>query len=312
MKTVVTGGAGFIGSHLVELLISRGDQVLVVDDFSHGKRENLEFAADSELLTIVDGSILEIELTELLKSYKPEVVFHLAAQIDVRESVAHPLDDAELNILGVIRLAQACVEAGVRKVVHTSSGGAIYGVPKYLPVGEDHPVDPCSPYAASKYAGEIYWNTFANLYGLECTHVAPSNVYGPRQDPHGEAGVVAIFTQALLAGEPTKIFGKGANTRDYVYVKDVARAFQLAAGQIGNKTRINVATGIETSDRQLHSLIARQCGADDSPNQAPVRIGDLPKSALSNERAQRIFGWSPEFSLEQGISETVNYFKRSL
>lgn len=310
MKAVVTGGAGFIGSHLVELLIERGDEAFVIDDFSHGKASNLAFAADSEQLTVISGSILELNLAELFRDIQPDVVFHLAAQIDVRKSVEDPIEDAELNILGVIRVAEAALKSGVRKIIHTSSGGAIYGVPEHFPVTEDFPVNPYSPYAASKFAGETYLNTFSNLYGIECSHIAPSNVYGPRQDPHGEAGVVAIFSQALLNEEPTKIFGEGSNTRDYVYVKDVARAFYMASGSEGNRMRFNIGTSIETSDRELHSRIATACSALDSPTVEPARLGDLPRSALSFDRARRILGWSPEYSLSKGIEETIDYFKQ--
>lgn len=309
MKAVVTGGAGFIGSHLVDLLVKQGDQVVVIDDFSHGRVSNLEFAFASGAVEVINGSILELDLMHLFKVYEPEVVFHLAAQIDVRKSVLDPVRDAELNILGVIRIAQAAAETGVRKIVHTSSGGAIYGAQQDLPIGEDCPVDPHSPYAASKYSGEIYLNTFSNLFDLQCSHIAPSNVYGPRQDPHGEAGVVAIFAQGLLAGAPTKIFGEGTNTRDYVYVKDVVRAFYLAAGPAGNKTRFNIATGIETSDRELHSMIANECNAPDSPKFLPARLGDLSRSALDNRRAQKVLQWEPTYSLSRGIAETVSYFR---
>ncbi|WJZ16864.1 UDP-glucose 4-epimerase [Corynebacterium guangdongense] len=304
MRTLVTGGAGFIGSHLVDLLLSQGHSVVVVDNLSHGKRDNLDGRAE-----LVEADVLDVDFDELLARVKPEVVFNLAAQIDVRHSVADPLHDAETNILSVIRLADAARRNGVRKIVHTSSGGSIYGEPSELPVAEDTVPDPHSPYAASKYAGEIYLNTFRHLYGLECSHIAPANVYGPRQDPHGEAGVVAIFSQALLSGAPTKVFGDGSNTRDYVYVADVARAFLLAAGEVGGGMRFNIGTSVETSDRQLHSLVAAAAGASDEPEYAPARLGDLPRSALSYERAKKVLGWEPEVSIEDGVQATVDYFR---
>lgn len=309
MRTLVTGGAGFIGSHLTDLLIDEGHSVVVVDDLSHGKEENLSRARETGQLTFIQADIRTIDFEELFAEHTPEVVFHLAAQIDVRKSVADPVADAELNILPVIRLADAARKSGVRKIVHTSSGGAIYGEPFQLPVGEDTVPDPYSPYAASKYAGEIYLNTFRHLYGLECSHIAPANVYGPRQDPHGEAGVVAIFSQALLAGQPTKVFGRGDNTRDYIFVGDVVRAFYLAAGDKGGGMRFNVGTSVETSDRQLHSLVAEAAGVPDEPEHAPARLGDLPRSALSYQRARDVLGWEPQVSVAEGVARTVDYFR---
>lgn len=304
MRTLVTGGAGFIGSHLVDLLVSHGHDVVVVDNLSHGTRSNL-----SAPHTFVEADVLDVDFEDLLAEHSPEVVFNLAAQIDVRNSVADPIHDAQTNILSVIRLADAARKHGVRKIVHTSSGGAIYGEPEHLPVSEDTPPDPYSPYAASKYAGEIYLNTFRRLYGLDCSHIAPANVYGPRQDPHGEAGVVAIFAQNLLNGSPTKVFGDGSNTRDYVYVGDVVRAFYLAAGEVGGGQRFNIGTAVETSDRQLHTLVARAAGAADEPEHAPARLGDVPRSALSYERAHQVLGWRPEVSIEEGVARTVDYFR---
>ena len=183
--------------------------------------------------------------------------------------------------------------------------------PEDFPVTEDVPVDPHAPYAASKYAGEVYLNTFRHLYGLDCSHIAPANVYGPRQDPHGEAGVVAIFSQRLLAGEPTKVFGDGGNTRDYVFVGDVVRAFYLASGEKGSGMRFNIGTSVETSDRQLHTLVANAAGATDDPEYAPARLGDVPRSALSYERARAVLGWEPLTSIEDGVAQTVEYFRNN-
>lgn len=241
MRTVVTGGAGFIGSHLVDLLIKEGHEVVVIDNLSRGRLENLSDAEATGKLTFVEADLLDVDFNEFLGTHKPEVIFHLAAQIDVRHSVVDPLHDAETNILSTIRIADAARQHGVRKVVFTSSGGSIYGEPSEFPVDETVPVDPHSPYAASKVSGEIYLNTFRHLYGLDCSHIAPANVYGPRQDPHGEAGVVAIFALRLLGGLDTKVFGDGGNTRDYVYVGDVVRAFYLASGEIGGESASTLA-----------------------------------------------------------------------
>lgn len=311
MRTVVTGGAGFIGSHLVDLLISNGHEVVVIDNLSRGRVENLRDAEATGKLTFVEADLLDVDFNEFLAEHTPEVIFHLAAQIDVRASVADPLHDAETNILSTIRIADAARQHGVRKVVFTSSGGSIYGEPSEFPVSEDIPVDPHSPYAASKVSGEIYLNTYRHLYGLDCSHIAPANVYGPRQDPHGEAGVVAIFSQRLLAGEPTRVFGDGGNTRDYVYVGDVVRAFYLASGEIGGGMRFNIGTSVETSDRQLHTLVAEAAGAQDNPEFAPARLGDVPRSALSFARAKEILGWEPEVDIKQGVSNTVEYFRHN-
>lgn len=304
MRTLVTGGAGFIGSHLVDLLIDEGHQVTVVDNLSHGKESNLNPGA-----VFVHADVRTADYNQLFKEHTPEVVFNLAAQIDVRASVEKPAEDAETNILPLIRLADAAQRHGVRKIVHTSSGGAIYGEPEEFPVSEASPVDPYSPYAASKYAGEVYLNMFRNLYGLECSHIAPSNVYGPRQDPHGEAGVVAIFAQNLLSGKPTRVFGGGTNTRDYVYVGDVVRAFYLAAGDVGGGERFNIGTAVETTDRELHTLVARAAGAPDNPELAPARLGDLPRSALDYSKAKRVLGWEPQVRIDEGVVRTVDYFR---
>ncbi|STC69475.1 NAD-dependent epimerase/dehydratase family protein [Corynebacterium pilosum] len=304
MRTLVTGGAGFIGSHLVDLLIDEGHQVTVVDNLSHGKESNLNPGA-----FFVHADVRTADYNRLFKEHTPEVVFNLAAQIDVRASVEKPVEDAETNILPLIRLADAARRHGVRKIVHTSSGGAIYGEPEEFPVSEASPVDPYSPYAASKYAGEVYLNMFRNLYGLECSHIAPSNVYGPRQDPHGEAGVVAIFAQNLLSGKPTRVFGGGTNTRDYVYVGDVVRAFYLAAGDVGGGERFNIGTAVETTDRELHTLVARAAGAPDNPELAPARLGDLPRSALDYSKAKRVLGWEPQVRIDEGVARTVDYFR---
>ena len=233
MRTLVTGAAGFIGSTLVDRLLADGHTVVGVDDLSSGRSENLGHAERSDEFEFAKADIVDADLTGLLAEPQPEVVFHLAAQISVTRSVDDPQFDSTVNVVGTVRLAEAARRTGVRKVVHTSSGGSIYGTPPSYPTSEQVPVNPASPYAASKVAGEVYLNMFRNLYGLQCSHIAPGNVYGPRQDPHGEAGVVAIFSRALLAGKPTKIFGDGTDTRDYVFVDDVVDAFVKAAGDAG-------------------------------------------------------------------------------
>lgn len=308
MRTFVTGGAGFIGSHLVDQLVMAGHEVAVLDNLSSGRLENISHQTAVEL---VEGDVGDKGLADVVDKLAPEVIFHLAAQIDVRKSVEDPILDAQANILGTINVAEAARKAGVRKIVHTSSGGSIYGAPSEFPVDESFPVDPHSPYAASKLAGEQYLGIYRHLYGMQASFIAPANVYGPRQNPHGEAGVVAIFAENLLRGNPTKIFGGGTNTRDYVYVGDVARAFVLAAGERGDGTRFNIGTSVETTDRDLHSLVAKHAGAPDTPEDFPPRLGDVPRSALSYARARDVLGWEPTVTLDEGVARTVDYFRRT-
>lgn len=309
VRALVTGAAGFIGSTLVDRLLADGHTVVGLDNFASGRASNLEHLVGNRAHVFVEADIVTADLEAILDEHRPEVVFHLAAQIDVRHSVADPQFDASVNVIGTVRLAEAARRAGVRKIVHTSSGGSIYGTPPTYPTPETVPTDPASPYAAGKVAGEIYLNTFRHLYGLDCSHIAPANVYGPRQDPHGEAGVVAIFAQALLSGKPTKVFGDGTNTRDYVFVDDVVDAFVKASGDAGGGQRFNIGTGVETSDRQLHSAVAAAVGGPDDPEFHPPRLGDLKRSCLDIGLAARVLGWQPKVGLQQGVARTVEYFR---
>jgi UDP-glucose 4-epimerase len=310
VRALVTGAAGFIGSTLVDRLLADGHTVVGLDNFATGRATNLEHLVDNPAHVFVEADIVTAALNAILDEHRPEVVFHLAAQIDVRHSVADPQFDASVNVIGTVRLAEAARRTGVRKIVHTSSGGSIYGTPPQYPTPETVPTNPASPYAAGKVAGEIYLNTFRHLYGLDCSHIAPANVYGPRQDPHGEAGVVAIFAQALLAGKPTKVFGDGTKTRDYVYVDDVVDAFIKASGDAGGGQRFNIGTGMETSDRQLHSTVAAAVGGPDDPEYRPDRLGDLKRSCLDIGLAERVLGWRPQVVLDDGVRRTVDYFRR--
>ena len=310
MRTLVTGAAGFIGSTLVDRLLADGHAVIGVDDLSSGNNLNLGKADRSAAFEFVKADIVEADLNGLLADVRPEVIFHLAAQISVSQSVQDPSFDAAVNVVGTVRLAEAARRAEVRKIVHTSSGGSVYGTPPSYPTNEDAPSNPASPYAASKVAGEVYLNTFRNLYGLECSHIAPANVYGPRQDPHGEAGVVAIFSRALLSGRPTKIFGDGTDTRDYVFVDDVVDAFVRASGEQGGGQRFNIGTGVETSTRQLHTAIAKAAAKPDEPEFHPPRLGDLRRSCLDISRAAEILGWAPKVKLDDGVARTVEFFRQ--
>lgn len=310
MHALVTGGAGFIGSTLVETLLAEGHEVTVLDDLSRGSKDNITGALATGRCVLAEVDIASAALGEAVRYARPEVIFHLAAQIDVRASVADPQADARVNVLGTLNLAEAARAAGTRKIVFSSSGGSIYGSGERLPMTEDAPLAPESPYAASKIAGELYLDTYRRLYGLDCTHLALANVYGPRQDPHGEAGVVAIFAGRLLAGRSTRVFGDGGNTRDYVYVDDVARAFLAAAGETGGGgRRYNIGTAVQTSDRELHRLVAVAACAPDEPEFAPARLGDLRASALHPNRAREELGWSPAVDVTEGVRRTVDYFR---
>lgn len=293
----------------MDRLLTDGHTVVGLDDLSSGRIENLQEADNSKDFEFVKADIVDADLLGLFKEVRPEVIFHLAAQISVKRSVDDPQLDSTVNVVGVVRLAEAARQSGVRKVVHTSSGGSVYGTPPSYPTSEDVPTNPASPYAAGKVAGEVYFNMFRNLYDLDCSHIAPANVYGPRQDPHGEAGVVAIFAQALLAGRPTKIFGDGGDTRDYVYVDDVVDAFVKASGSVGGGQRFNVGTGVETSTRAMHTAIAKAVGVPDEPEFHPPRLGDLRRSQLAITRARTVLGWEPRVDLAAGIPRTVEFFR---
>jgi UDP-glucose 4-epimerase len=311
MRALVTGGAGFIGSTLVDRLLGEGHDVTVVDNLSRGRLENLAAAREAgDRFEFRELDLTDPAIEDVVAAARPEVIFHLAAQIDVRLSVEDPVHDAQVNVVGTVRLAEAARKVGVRRIVFTSSGGSIYGPVTELPVAETRPVDPLSPYAAGKVAGEIYLEMFSRLYGIEWAGVAPANVYGPRQDPHGEAGVVAIFSQRLLAGQPTRVFGDGGNTRDYVFVDDVVDAFVRAAEvPAAAGLRFNVGTGVETTDRGLHTLVAEAAGAADDPEYAPARLGDVARSALDAERAAEVLGWTPRVTICEGVARTVDYFR---
>ena len=312
MRALVTGGAGFIGSTLVDRLLAEGHAVEVVDDLSSGRLANL---ADARADLDHDFSFHQIDIcdpnvVELIERSRPEVVFHLAAQIDVRVSVEDPVRDARINVLGSLNVLEGARRAGTRKVVFASSGGTIYGEvdPEDLPVGEGHPQHPVSPYGVSKKVVSDYLHTYRELHQLEFTSLALANVYGPRQDPHGEAGVVAIFAGRLLSGEPCTIYGDGEQTRDYVYVDDVADAFVRAAER-GSGLLCNIGTGIETSVNELYRAMAENAGVDTPPQYAPARPGELARSALDAGRAGLHLGWRPFTSLKEGTAATLEWFR---
>jgi UDP-glucose 4-epimerase len=301
VTVLVTGGAGFIGSHVAEALVAGGEEVVVLDDLSTGKRENVPEGAE-----LVEGDIREPQ-DSLFGRVKPAVCFHLAAQADVRVSVERPDDDAKINVLGTINILQAALEQDTR-IVFSSTGGAIYGECD-RPAGEDAPRQPLAPYGTSKLAGEEYLATYNRLHETRHVTLRYGNVYGPRQDPHGEAGVVAIFLGRLLSGEQPRIFGDGSQTRDYVYVGDVVRA-TLAAAEL-NGGVFNVGTGRETSVVELYELCRRVAGKEDVEAAfAPPRPGELQRSVLDISQAVDELGWRPEHSLEDGLRETWEWLRR--
>jgi UDP-glucose 4-epimerase len=313
VKTMVTGGAGFIGSTLVDRLLAEGHEVDVLDDLSTGSMANLsEARADrSNKLTFHKVDVRDPAIVDIVARRQPEVIFHLAAQIDVRLSVARPTFDAEVNVLGTLHVLEGARQAGSRKVVFASSGGTIYGEvdPSDLPATESLPQLPLSPYGVAKKVAFDYLNTYRALHGIEFTALALANVYGPRQDPHGEAGVVAIFAGKLLADEPCTVFGDGEQTRDFVFVDDVVDAFVRAAER-GDGLLVNIGTGVETSVNLLYRTMARAAGVDRPAATAAARPGELQRSSLDPGRAAVQLGWRSWTSLDEGSAKVLDWFKR--
>lgn len=310
MRALVTGGAGFIGSHLADRLLAEGHHVDVVDDLSTGALPNLADArADrSRRFTFHRLDIREPDVIELLKHRQPEVVFHLGAQASVAVSVAQPVFDAEVNVVGSLNVLQGAVAAGTRKVVFASSGGTIYGLPEEFPVREGHPQHPVSPYGVSKKAVGDYLRYYREVQGLEYTALALANVYGPRQDPQGEAGVVAIFADQLLSGQRPTIDGDGEQTRDFVFVDDVVDAFVRAADR-GDGLLVNIGTGEETTIQQLHDAMASLAGVTEPAHYGPARRGDVRRSCLDPGRAEIHLDWKPFTALTDGLDRTLDWFR---
>jgi UDP-glucose 4-epimerase len=309
VKAFVTGGAGFIGSTLVDRLLAEGHAVDVVDDLSTGSLSNLAEARATPgyELSFHRLDIRDAAVIELVAHRRPEVVFHLAAQADVRVSVERPAFDAEVNLIGTLNVLEGARAAGTRKVVFAASGGTLYGEPEKLPVPESHPQRPLSPYGVSKKAACDYLAAYRALHGIEFTALALANVYGPRQDPHGEAGVVAIFAGRLLSGQPCTIFGDGNQTRDFVYVDDVVDAFARAAAK-GSGLLMNIGTGTETSVNTLYETMAAAAPAPAPPVYAPARAGELARSSLDPTRAGIHLGWKSWTTLAEGTAEVLRWF----
>jgi UDP-glucose 4-epimerase len=310
---MVTGGAGFIGSTLVDRLLAEGHEVDVVDDLSSGSLANLADARASAggALTIHQLDIRLPDVVELVTRRKPEVVFHLAAQADVRVSVEQPAFDAEVNVVGSLNVLEGARIAGSQRVVFAASGGTLYGEPDQadLPVREAHPHRPLSPYGVSKKTVIDYLVAYRELHSLEFAALALANVYGPRQDPHGEAGVVAIFAQRLVERVPVTIFGDGEQTRDFVYVDDVVDGFVRAATRGGGLV-CNIGTGRETSVNELYRAMAAEAGVDTPPVHAPLRPGELQRSCLDVGRAGIQLGWRPWTEIEEGARAVLEFVRR--
>ncbi|HLI80413.1 MAG TPA: NAD-dependent epimerase/dehydratase family protein [Candidatus Binataceae bacterium] len=305
MKILVTGGAGFIGSHTVDALVATGNhQVAIIDNLSAGKRHQVNSAAKFHEIDLRDADAVR----RAIEAETPEVIVHLAAQMDVRRSVADPSYDAQVNIIGFLNLIESARQHGLRRVVFSSTGGAIYGEQEAFPASEEHPLHPVSPYGITKLATEAYLFFYKVQYGIEYTALRFGNVYGPRQDPHGEAGVVAIFCGRMLEGQPCTIFGDGKQTRDYVFVGDVVRA-NVAAAASNVSGAINIGTGIETSVNDLYHTLGTVADVTRAPEYAPARPGEQSRSVISPARAAQLLNWRPQIDLAHGLDQTFSYFK---
>lgn len=302
MRILVTGGAGFIGSHSGEKLISEGHDVTIIDDLSSGKKENIP-----ERANFIEGDITEFDFENFLKKEKFDRIIHFAAQIDVRKSVADPLFDLRINVEGLIRLLQSASKNGVGKIVFISSAGVMYGDTD-KPADESVAPVPVSPYGVSKLAGEHYLTAYKNNFGLDFTILRFTNVYGPRQDPHGEAGVVAIFAQQMISKKQSALYGHGKLQRDYVFVKDVVKAVVKSLDS-GSGEKYNISTSVATSVFELYELMKKHFEDLPDPLFLDTRPGELKRSVASFEKARKELSWSPETSLEDGIAETISFFK---
>lgn len=305
MKIIVTGGAGFIASHVVDSYIDKRHQVFIIDNLSTGKRENLNPKAKFFEVDIRDKE----KISDIFNHVKPDLLNHHAAQLDVRKSVADPVYDAQLNILGLLNLLEAGKVSGVKKVIFASSGGVVYGDAKIIPTPENyHPLKPISPYGVSKLTSEYYLYYYYRSYGIPYIALRYANVYGPRQDPFGEAGVVAIFTQKLLKGEQPIINGDGKQTRDYVFVNDVVMAnlVSLESDYVGE---LNIGTGIETDVNTIFKLLVKLTKSNAREKHGPAKIGEQKRSALNNSLAKKNLSWQPKFSLNEGMAQTVDFFR---
>jgi UDP-glucose 4-epimerase len=306
MRVLVTGGAGFIGSHIVDRLVAAGHAVTIVDNLSTGRAELVHPAA-----TLHRCDIRSARLADVFAAARPEAVVHVAAQAEVRRSVTDPLVDASINVLGSIAVLEAGRRAGVSRVVYTSTGGAAYGDTDVLPTPEDHPARAASPYGVSKVTAERYLECWRGLTGMSTLALRLANVYGPRQNPAGEAGVVAIFAYRLLRGEPCVVNGDGEQTRDYVYVEDVADAVARAVSRPDATGVTNIGTGVETSVNDVYRRLARAARVDRPAVHGPAKPGEQRRSALDPARAKTLLGWTPSVALDEGMARTLESFRKA-
>jgi len=307
MRILVTGGAGFIGSNVVNRFVDLGHEVAIVDNLITGKRQNLDARATFHEVDITDREAVE----KAFAAFRPEIVCHHAAQIDVRKAVEDPVFDASVNVLGGINVVRAALAAQVGKFVYASTGGAIYGNPEVIPCTEEHPIRPISPYGLTKHVLEHYLEMYSIIEGLHYTVLRYANVFGPRQDPKGEAGVNAIFTGLMLEGKRPTIFGKGDKTRDYVFVGDVVEANVLALER-GDGEIVNIGTGIQTTDQEVYDAIAAATGYGEPPIYTEERKGEVRHIALDITKAKRVLGWEPRVSFREGVKMTVEFNRKQL
>jgi UDP-glucose 4-epimerase len=306
MRILVTGGAGFIGSHVVDAFVAAGHQVSVLDDLSTGLRENLNRQARFHQLDVQDAAVADVFRRE-----RPELLCHHAAQMDVRRSVADPVFDARVNLVGLLNLMEHGRQHGLKRVLFASTGGAIYGEQDVYPAPETHKTEPVSPYGVAKLASERYLFFYWVAYGISYAALRYANVYGPRQNPHGEAGVVAIFSEKLLRGEQPVINGDGRQTRDYIHVSDLVRA-NLAAAQSDYTGALNLGTGVEIDVNTLFAHLVRLCGSPAREQHGPAKPGEQQRSVIDNALARRVLGWQPEIALQDGLRQTVEFFRARL
>lgn len=315
MRTLVTGAAGFIGSSLVDRLLADGHQVVGVDNLSTGSASNLEQAGRwrgpaGDRFTFVPADVRATDLAGIVARAEPDIVFHLAAQVDLRASVTDPLHDASCNVLGTINVLEACRRSGVRRIVYAASGGSRYGAPLRIPVSESTEPDPLSPYAAAKFSGEVYLRAYAEMYDMAPISLGLANVYGPRQNPYGEAGVIAVFGSRLLRRQPVTVYGDGTASRDYVYVGDVVDAFVRAgAAPLTTVGAFNIGTGRQTTTNEVHRLISAALGGTPPPDYADARPGEVHAIALDITKAAKHLGWAPAVDLEQGLRLTIRWLR---
>ena len=303
MRVLVTGGAGFIGSNIVDALISAGHEIAIIDNLSTGKEENINPEASFFHIDITDFEALE----GIFQNFKPEIVFHVAAQIDLRKSIEEPSFDAEVNVVGSVNLFSLCVQDGVKRIIFSSTGGALYGEREKIPANENSSIEPLSPYGVSKYCTEQYLNCFKRLYGIERVILRYGNVYGPRQDPFGEAGVIAIFTNKILNGETLTVYGDGNQTRDYIFIEDVVRANLLSIE--GKEGIYNIGTNVETSVNHIIELFSKILEKDIKPIYTQPRKGEVYRISLNTEKAKMELGFEVKFTFEEGLRKTIQWYK---